>query len=68
MDAQRLVQVVIMELSSDKLKLEDKLESTMNSDTLIDDKIKEIKSMLAQIVSIEAMIDKFTSLITNNNN
>ena len=68
MDAQRLVQAVIMDLSADKLKLEDHLESTMNSDMVIYDKIKSIKSILAQTVSIEAMIDKFTSLITNNNN
>jgi hypothetical protein len=71
MNAQRLFKIVLMDLSSETLKLEDKLEETINSDLDVTTKSLTIKSLLASIVANEASISKFTELISkteNNNN
>ena len=57
-----------MELASDQLKLEDELEKTINSDLEINAKVMNIKSLLGQMMAIDASISKFTSMTTNNNN
>lgn len=58
----------MMELASDQLKLEDELEKTINSDLEINAKVMNIKSLLGQMMAIDASISKFTSMTTNNNN
>ena len=57
-----------MDLTADNLKLEQELERTINSDWDTDHKTQTIKSILSKMVSIDASIIKFTSMITNNNN
>jgi len=68
METQRTIKLVLMELAVDNLKLEDQLERTINSDSEINNKTERIKTILAQIVAVEASITKFTSLITPKNN
>lgn len=67
MDTQRLVQIVIMELTADNLKLEHELETTMNGDLEIEEKTKKIKFLLSKIVNTEASLAKFASMVSNNN-
>lgn len=57
-----------MELTTDSLKLEAELEKTINSDLEINDKTDKIKFILAKMVNIDSSINKFTNMITNNNN
>jgi hypothetical protein len=68
MNSERLIKIVMMELASDQLKLEDELEKTINSDLEINAKVMNIKSLLGQMMAIDASISKFTSMTTNNNN
>lgn len=57
-----------MELSMDNIKLEDSIETTINSDKPIEKKIGLIKDLLAKMVATDASILRFNSMITNNNN
>jgi hypothetical protein len=67
MDMERLFKIVITDLTSERLKLEEALESTINSKMEIETKVKTIKDILAKITINEASITKFSSMITNNN-
>lgn len=68
MNTERLFNIVMGELSIDKLKLESELETAINSTDDVDAKIMKIKSILARISTIENSIAKFSNLINNNNN
>ena len=68
MNTERLFNIVIGELSIDKLKLETELETAINSTDDVDTKIMKIKSILARISTVENSIAKFSNLINNNNN
>lgn len=68
MNTERLFNIVIGELSIDKLKLETELENAINSTEDVDTKIMKIKSILARISTVENSIAKFSNLINNNNN
>ena len=57
-----------MELSSDKLKIEQELERIINSDMEISVKIKKIKYLLAKLVIAESSISKFANMLNNENN
>ena len=57
-----------MELSNDTLKLEQELEQVINSSIDINEKTNSVKLILSKIVTTEASIAKFTSMINNNNN
>lgn len=67
MDMERLFKIVITDLTSERLKLEESLESAINSKMEIETKVKTIKDILAKITINEASITKFSSMITNNN-
>lgn len=56
------------DLSLDILKFEDELEVTMNSSIQIDEKTKKIKELLSKITQTEAMMVKFTELISSASN
>ncbi len=58
----------MMDLNSDVLKLEDELESTINSNLGVNEKTKKIKKLLSKMVMVEASIVKFTSMFSINNN
>lgn len=68
MNTERLFNIVISELSIDKLKLESELETAINSTDGVDAKVMEIKHILARMSTIENCIAKFSNLINNNNN
>jgi hypothetical protein len=68
MNTERLFNIVIGELSIDKLKLESELEIAINSSDDVDTKVMKIKSTLARISTVENSIAKFSNLINNNNN
>ena len=69
MSAERLLNIVMMEMATDKLKLEAELESHINSkDMSLNDKTNMIKSTLFRLANTEASIAKFNELINNNNN
>ena len=69
MDGERLFKIVMMDLNSDLLKLEDELETTINSSMDVNEKTKKIKTLLSKIAITEASITKFSDMvsITNNN-
>ncbi len=58
-----------MDLNSDLLKLEDELETTINSSMDVNEKTKKIKTLLSSIAITEASVTKFSNMvsITNNN-
>jgi hypothetical protein len=69
MDIERLFKIVMMDLNSDLLKLEDELETTINSSMDVNEKTKKIKTLLSSIAITEASVTKFSNMvsITNNN-
>jgi hypothetical protein len=70
MEDSRIVKIIISDLSLEALKLEDELETTMNSSIEINEKVVKIKELLGKITQNEAMIFKFTQLVStaSNNN
>lgn len=68
MNTERMFKIIVLELSSDKLKIEQELERIINSDMEISIKTKKIKYLLAKLVTAEASISKFTSMLQNNEN
>ena len=66
MNTERLIKIMLMELSNDGLKLEQDLEEAINSQIETKDKINLIKDVLAKIVTNEASIVKFNDLLNNN--
>ena len=67
MNGERIVQIVVAELSLEKLKLQDSLEVAINNNETIVDKVKTIKEILGQITVNEASLAKFQSLVSNIN-
>lgn len=68
MNGERLFKTILMELNLDSIKLEDELETTINSDMNINDKTLKIKELLTKIAITEASITKFSSMVSINNN
>jgi len=68
MNTERMFKIIVMELSSDKLKIEQELERIINSDMEISVKIKKIKYLLAKLVIAESSISKFANMLNNENN
>lgn len=63
---ERLLEIVLLELTTDKLKLEEKLERIINSrDAEVDFQLNIIKDTLRKITEIESMIIKFNSYMSN---
>jgi len=66
MSIERIIKIMLMDLSSDNLKLEEELEKVINSDMEINEKTKSIKSILTNMVSTDASIAKLTTMFSNN--
>lgn len=63
----RIVQMLLTELSTDKLKSEEELERLINDKVLtIYSKTELIKETLKQIVSLDLMIDKWRQYTISN--
>ena len=65
MDIQRITNIILSDLGVENLKLHDKLETLVNSDMEIDTRVDLIKNCLLKIVNNENMVNKFSSLINN---
>jgi hypothetical protein len=68
MDSNRIISIIMSELSLDNLKLQESLEKTINSTEEINQKISSVKDLLAKLALNDAMITKFQSLVSPNNN
>jgi len=67
MNTDRIFNAVLMDYTSEQIKLEDKLERTINSNTDIYEKTKEIKRLLNKIVTNESSLLKFKNMVSINN-
>jgi hypothetical protein len=70
MDTNRIVNIILTDLSLENLKLQEKLEFEINSVSEVDSKILKIKDLLRSIALNELSLTKFQSLVSepNNNN
>ena len=68
MNTQRLFNVVLLEWSTEKLKIEDDLERVIASGDDINDKSHRIKQLVDRLTTVEANIEKFNSMVSVNNN
>lgn len=68
MDAERLIKIVIMDLNNDKLKIEEDLEWVINSDLDAKTKSQKIRSLLGELVIVEASTSKFMNMMKSENN
>lgn len=68
MNSERFIRIILTDLSSDLMKAEEELERVINSATDTNDKICLVKQLLEKISLIELSINKFNSMISNNNN
>ena len=68
MNTERLFNVVILELTTEKLKIEDSLEQALASSDDISVKSHRIKELVARLVTIETSLEKFNSMVSINNN
>lgn len=68
MNTQRLFNVVLLDWSTEKLKIEDDLERVIASDDDINSKSYRIRELVARLTTVEANIEKFNSMVSVNNN
>jgi len=70
MDSSRVINIVLTDLSLENLKLQEKLENSINSNSKLDEKLLSVKESLKLLAINELMITKFQVLIskTDNNN
>jgi len=68
MNTERLFNLVMTDMTMDKMKLEDDLERIINDkDKSIDSKMAEAKAILYRLSSTENAIATFGNLLNNNN-
>jgi len=68
MNTERLFNLVMTDMTMDKMKLEDDLERIINNKEMsIDVKIMETKSILYRLSTTENAIATFSNLLNNNN-
>ena len=67
MNTERLINVVLLELTTEKMKIEDALEQVLVSSEDITTKSFRIKDLVARLTTVETSIDKFNSMVSNNN-
>jgi len=68
MNTERLFNVVLLELTTEKMKIEDALEQVLVSSEDITTKSFRIKDLVARLTTVETSIEKFNSMVSNNNN
>ena len=68
MNTERLFNIIITDLTTNLLVLENELERTINSDIDTDSKLIDVKRLLREIALTESSMTKFRSMVTNNNN
>lgn len=70
MDTNRLINIILSDLSLDNLKLQENLERAINDNEEVSKKVFKVKDILKSLVINDLMIAKFQSLVStpNNNN
>ena len=68
MEANRIVSIIISDLSLENLKLQESLEKAINSSDDVNIKLTKVKMYLAELATNEMMITKFQSLVSPQNN
>jgi hypothetical protein len=68
MNAERLFEYVMMDMSKNKIRLEDELEKVINSEEPVDVKSTKIIGILTQLNNLESNVSKFTSMLSINKN
>lgn len=63
----RLFKIIMSDLTSERMKMEEELEFVINSREDIHTKVSTIKKVLERITINEASMMKFASMIPNNN-
>jgi hypothetical protein len=67
MNAERIFKIIMSELETDGLKMEEDLECVINSSMEINEKTIKIKELLSKIAINEVSIIKFKDMAENNN-
>lgn len=65
MNPEKIIKIVMMELTTDTLKTEQELERVMNKDLTTEDKTIKIKALVSELVRLESCMTKLSSMITN---
>lgn len=68
MDSQRIITIILTDLSLENLKLQEHLEKAINSSDGIDTKVYKVKDALKSLAINELMISKFQTLMSKSNN
>jgi hypothetical protein len=70
MDANRIINIILTDLSLENLKLQEKLEFEINTIGEVNEKTEKVKSILKEIATNELALTKFQALVSqpNNNN
>ena len=68
MESQRIISIILTDLSLENLKLQENLEKAINSTDGIDSTVYKVKDALKSLAINHLMITKFQSLITKSNN
>ena len=68
MNTERLLNIVMMDMTMDKMKIEDDIERTINdNDISIDEKTMKMKSLIHRLSTTENSIATFSNMLNNNN-
>ena len=69
MNTERIINLVMMEMTMDKMKLEDDIESVINrNDISIEERTNTLKSLVYRLSTTENAIATFSNMLNNNNN
>ena len=69
MNTERIINLVMMEMTMEKMKTEEEIERYINrNDISIDDKTLNIKNLIYRLSSTENAIATFSNMLNNNNN
>jgi predicted metal-dependent enzyme (double-stranded beta helix superfamily) len=68
METNRIISIIISDLSLENLKLQESLEKAINSCDDVNTKLTKVKMYLAELATNEMMLTKFQSLVSPQNN
>lgn len=68
MNTERLLNIVMMDMTMDKMKIEDDIERTINDNNIsIEEKTMNMKKLIHRLSTIENSIATFSNMLNNNN-
>lgn len=68
MDSQRIINIILSDLTLENIKLQETLENVINSSEVIDIKVSKIKETLKLLAINDLAVTKFQTLISTPNN